>query len=390
MSDRRDPAVEALADTLDRGLRRAQDAIDRAARRNADLLEKMARHTGEPWLSDLAKHGSAPLWQQARESMARSIRENANSRWQVELERKLARAELKHRLHLEKREAKRLAREARHKARAAENASIVGGVVSFAVAGVLVTLSMMNAHEMWWLIFPALGIGLNGAKSIEAKLSQRKALPAPTSPQPERTLEPAQNAIDPRDARVDGVCAKILNELKSAPASVKELVGNSDKTIEQLRATCRSLTQRERELRALVDPVDAERLAKEREQLVSRIANERDDVTKQRFSSALEALDQNLRQRGELTTAAARFEAEHTRIAYTLESLYTQILRLKSADSASHDPASAALRQSLAQLGEEMEAVAEAMEAVHREDLSPIAEVVSPGSDPGKRERERE
>src|SRR3954468_5438832 len=49
-------------------------------------------------------------------------------------------------------------------------------------------------------------------------------------------------------------------------------------------------------------------------------------------------------------------------IAHTLESLYTQILRLKSADSAAHDHAGAALRQSLAQLGEELDAVAEAME----------------------------
>ena len=68
--------------------------------------------------------------------------------------------------------------------------------------------------------------------------------------------------------------------------------------------------------------------------------------------------------------------------------LYTQVLRLKSADSGSPDAGGAALRQSLSELGQEMEAVAEAMEAVNRGELSPVVPVAA--DDAAARDRQRE
>jgi hypothetical protein len=68
----------------------------------------------------------------------------------------------------------------------------------------------------------------------------------------------------------------------------------------------------------------------------------------------------------ELGTAASRLEAEHTRLYYTLESLYTQVLRVRTADAASEDVAGAGLRKSVEQIGAEMEALEEALEEVHR------------------------
>jgi len=63
--------------------------------------------------------------------------------------------------------------------------------------------------------------------------------------------------------------------------------------------------------------------------------------------------------------AAARFDAEHTRISYTLESLYTQVVRMRSADSSSVDVAGAGLRRSLDMLSHEANALADALERVN-------------------------
>src|SRR5207245_9616029 len=106
-------------------------------------------------------------------------------------------------------------------------------------------------------------------------------------------------------------------------------------TVASLRATCRDRTRRERELKKFLSPQEDERLSREREALQKRIDGEQDEVTKMRLASALAALDQQRDQRAELVRAAARFDAEHTRISYTLESLYPQVVRMPSAGSAS-------------------------------------------------------
>ncbi|MFP2933174.1 hypothetical protein ACLESO_50115, partial [Pyxidicoccus sp. 3LG] len=64
-------------------------------------------------------------------------------------------------------------------------------------------------------------------------------------------------------------------------------------------------------------------------------------------------------------TAADRLDAEHMRLYYTLEGLYAQVLRARTADSADEDVAGAGLRQSVEQLGAEVEAVTQALEEVH-------------------------
>ena len=370
MPDPHHPA-EQLADALDRGLRRAQEAIERAARRHADRLETLARHTGEPWLSDLARGEPGKVWTRQREAFIDRLTTTRKERKEArKLER--ARARLENKLLQAQVEAER---DALKLQRTTFGEGIVGIGAGLAMAG-----TALFHHELWWMVFPAFGIGSWGARVVSTKLSARRT--------PE-TLHPALPiAADPRDARVDAVCARITEELGRAAPSVRELVGKNEKVVEQLRLTCRGLTERERELRGLCNPADQARLQQEREALAARIGAERDAVIIARLQGALQALDGQREQRAELSVAAARFEAEHTRIAYTLEGLHTQLLRLRSSDAASMDPASAALRQSLNQLGEEMDAVARAMDEVHRADLSPVSTVESPA--PGGRTRTRE
>src|SRR5207244_9729773 len=105
------------------------------------------------------------------------------------------------------------------------------------------------------------------------------------------------------------------------------------------------------------------------------------------------APDGRREQRRELPRAATRFAAEHTRISYTLESLYTQIVRMRSADSASVDVAGAGLRRSLDMLSQEVNALADALEKVNRgeaEKMKKVAEGSAGDSSPPPQAGQRE
>ena len=376
----RDP--DDWQEQLQASLRRAQEAIARGTTQQ----EQMVRE----WTESLRT--AYPDW--------------GRERWQRRLERKLRR---------------RAEREAK-----IANASLFEGYLWLLGAVVLFILALSSLPFLWWLIFPAAGLGSRGTRVIARHSGMTRATltepsrtrvgsaPNPTQEQQRaqrfgslgRTIDvpppapPVRGAPlaqqDPRDARVDAICDRILGELRTSPEAVKDIFIKPDETIAALRNTCRNLTRRERELRKFLSPQDDERLTREREALQKRIDGEVDDVTKMRLASALAALDGQREQRLELGRAAARFDAEHTRISYTLENLYTQVVRMRSADSSSADVAGAGLRRSLDMLSKEANALADALERVNSADADRMRKVASgpasasdaahPGS-PGNREK---
>ncbi|MFL5369560.1 MAG: hypothetical protein ACJ78Z_05170 [Myxococcales bacterium] len=343
-------------DQLQASLRRAQEAIARGSTQQ----EQMVRE----WTENL--RAAYPDW--------------GRERWQRRLERKLR---------------KRAEREAK-----IANASLFEGYVWLLGAIILFIIALSSLPFLWWLIFPAAGLGSRGTRVIARHTGvTRPAITEPVAQRPVRSTgvpsaeqqraqrfgslagngrgfgapaypppPPARGgpAQDPRDTRVDAICDKILAELRTSPDAVKEIFRKPEETIAALRSTCRDLTRRERDLRRFLSAEEDIRLTKEREALAKRIEIEADEVTKMRLASALAALDAQRDQRAELTRSAARFDAEHTRISYTLESLYTQIVRMRSADSASVDVAGAGLRRSLDLLSHEVNALADALERVNR------------------------
>ena len=371
---------------LQASLRRAQEAIARGTTQQDQMVRE--------WTENL--RNAYPDW--------------GRERWQRRLERKLRR---------------RAEREAK-----VANASLFEGYLWLLGAIVLFIIALSSLPFLWWLIFPAAGLGSRGTRVIARH--SRMTQPILTEPHPARassatgaTAEqqraqrfgslsgigkvfdgdpiqqpaPVRGAAvqqDPRDVRVDAICDRILGELRTSPDAVKDMFVKPDETIAALRATCRNLTRRERDLRRFLSPQDDERLMREREALQKRINGESDDVTKMRLAAALAALDAQRDQRLELTRAAARFDAEHTRISYTLESLYTQVVRMRSADSSSVDVAGAGLRRSLDMLSHEVNALADALERVNSGEAERMRKVssgpagengtVPPGA-PGKREK---
>jgi hypothetical protein len=367
---------------LQASLRRAQQAIARGSTQQEEMVAA--------WTESLRT--SYPDW--------------GRERWQRRLERKLRR---------------RAEREAK-----IANASLFEGYLWLLAAIVLFIIALSALPFLWWLIFPAAGLGTRGTRVIarHSGLTRPQITEpigagteaGPTAEQQRaqrfgslggfrqvfdgaaaiRQPVPSASQPDPRDVRVDAICDKILAELRTAPEVVKDIFIKPDETVGALRATCRDLTRRERELRKFLSPSEDTRLATERDALQKRIANESDDVTKMRLASALAALDQQRDQRLELTRAAARFDAEHTRISYTLESLYTQVVRMRSADSSSVDLAGAGLRRSLDMLSHEVNALADALEKVNSGEAERMRKVASgPGADssatppaaPGSREK---
>lgn len=270
-----------------------------------------------------------------------------------------------------RKQARHVERESRRAARRAheeESRNPVLGVM-YAIGALVTLMIAWRVPHMWWLVFVAIFVfGQQAAhhlmpRSAQAQGQERSGeREAPSLPEPREAAAEA----DPRMARVDALCDKLLAELRAGPAVLREVVHSPEEAVEALRKSCHELARRERELRALSTPEDERRLADEHAALAARVEAEKDAVVKDRLSSALKVLEDQRRQRAELATAASRLEAEYMRLYYTLENLYTQVLRARTADAASEDVAGAGLRQSVEQLGAEMEAVTEALEDVHR------------------------
>lgn len=294
-------------------------------------------------------------------------------------------------------ERRRLKRQARRERRA--QSSGPEGVAFLGVAMVMAYMALSGSHQRWWLIFIAFGLALAGMKRL-ALASRSKDLAGEKAPSsvPQQVPQPAQPAAvrsetDPSLARLDDLCERLLSEVRRGPEILRNVVRRPEETVKALKDGCHALAKRERELRALLTPEDDARLVQERDQLVKRLELEGDDVTRQRLKGALDALDEQRKQRSELLVAASRMEAERTRLGYTLESLYTQVLRVRSADASSAEVAGTGLRQSVDRLGDEISALADALESVHADSaptaVSPISAPSAPDEHTVRSTRER-
>ncbi len=335
--------------SLEASLQRVRDAVARGEASHAQLLQAVVLTAGAHALDEVSSR----------------------------MQRRLARRR-------QREERRRLRRERRR-----QNA-LPRGIISAAAAALFVVLAMLNP-QLQWMLYVALGLAATSVAAF-ASLTRPSALsegPAPVLPAPAvvnaTPVDPAMSAIEARLQRVEAVGEKLLADLKAAPAAVREFVQKPEETVTGLVSACRELSRRERELRTLLPPAEDARLREERKGLEARQAAAPDEVVKGRLGSALQALDGQLAQRAQLATSADRFEAESTRILYTLENLRTQVLRARSADAGSPDVVGAGLRRSLEQIGVEMNAIAEALEGEHRggsELVSAVVDVAGESMEP--------
>ena len=294
-------------------------------------------------------------------------------------------------------ESRSLTREERRlekKLREEDEASLPQAYVLGGAAVVAGFVGLTQPH-LFWFFFVAFGFAMASA-DIFAKVRRRERrqagesvvrdarpaartatvpVPAPlvTPPPPAEPESPVLAAIAARQARLDGICDRLLSELKGAPPLVRELLRKPEETVEALRGASKELARRERELRRMLTDDEGERLQRERADLAARAEAAPDAVVKSRLAAALQALDAQLAHRAELATAAARIEAEGTRILYSLESLRAQVLRAFAADAAAAEVTRESLKGGLETLRGEIDAVATALEEVHGVGTPPVA-----------------
>src|SRR2546421_4126147 len=206
------PPIPDWQEQLQASLRRAQEAIARGAGQQDEMVRA--------WTESLRT--AYPDW--------------GRERWQRRLERKLRR---------------RAEREAR-----IANASLFEGYLWLLGAIVLFIIALSALPFLWWLIFPAAGLGSRGTRVIARHAGLTKATVTVDTPAAVTTRVPVQQPVDmqsraraqrfgslggrsalggvtlrtasapaagapplmdPRDVRVDGICDKILVELRVAP-----------------------------------------------------------------------------------------------------------------------------------------------------------------------------
>ena len=355
------PASPSSPDAAER-LRRLEAAIEEGRARKDAALEAWVRRMGR-----LPTDRERDRWEREWERGAERERQRWEKQWERESKDALRRAErhAKRDAYIAQQQAHRDAKRAEKAAREEASRNPVVGVGQLVVALACVATVVRFPHQYWWLLFVALGFFKGAAKHLRARnnplLTRVEEPPAPVLPQAKVPEAP----VDPRLTRVDAVCEKLLAELRAGKGVLQEMVRSPERTVQDLRKSCHELVRRERELRTVAPPEDVQRLADERKKLETRWAAEEDVVVRDRLRAALQVLDEQVRQRAELTKAADRLEAEFTRLAYTLENLYAQVLRVRSADAADADVAGAGLRHSVEQLGAEVDAVTSALEEVH-------------------------
>jgi len=240
------------------------------------------------------------------------------------------------------------------------------GLVFLGMAGVLTYLVVDGGP--FWMMWVAFGLALSGITQLA-----RSWVPRGKGEVIEgQATRVAQPAPDPANlARVDALCDKLLEEIRKGPEVLREVVRNPEESVRGLKDTIHELAKREAELRAVVTSADGERLQRERLDVVARRDSAADPLTRERWDGALQALDGQLQHRETLRTQGARLEAERVRLGYTLENLYTQVLAVRS--TAGSSVAGAQLKAGVERLGDEISAVADALESMQAVDPGPTA-----------------
>jgi hypothetical protein len=245
------------------------------------------------------------------------------------------------------------------------------GVIFLGAAAVLFFMGFnTGGYWMWWV---ALGFAASGVARLFSG-GPKDAVVEGQATVVGKAAEPPQDMANL--SRVDTLCDKLLEEIRKGPAVLREVVRNPEETVRGLRDTIHGLAKRESEMRALVTSADGERLKAERLDVVARRDSASDPVTRERWEGALQALDAQLQHRETLRTQGARLEAERVRLGYTLENLYTQVLAVRS--TAGSNDAGVQLKQGVERLGDEISAVADALESMQGVDPGPAGTEQAP------------
>jgi len=176
----------------------------------------------------------------------------------------------------------------------------------------------------------------------------------------------AELAADPRAEHIRKACDRLEEEYARAPELVRGMFGDARTTLSSLRRTCLDLLARERALRAEASPVALQRLEQEQAALETRLAQATDEQVRRSLSGAVTAIAAQHEQRRLLQNNADRLEAELTRLIWTMDGMGTELLRVRTTGAELSQGSTVEIAQSVRQLQDEINSIAEALEELPR------------------------
>ncbi len=242
-------------------------------------------------------------------------------------------------------------------------------MIELAVAAVCAVIAANN-HDLFWMIFVALGFGLAGASQLAKVARVEKALADSNQAATPSTDPPARH-------EVDVTCDQLLADLAAAPEAVRAFVSQPEKTVASMRVTLKSLDQRRQQLLAEDAKGRLAQLEQQRQSLQARHDAATDPETKQRMEEALHSMGGQRQALEHLALMTERVDGEYTSLLVHLQELRTRVSVAKSTTSSVQLEG---VKTSVKRLNDELGAISEALEAVRRGEASPVSEI---GTDEG-------
>jgi len=179
------------------------------------------------------------------------------------------------------------------------------------------------------------------------------------------TREQLAAASDPRAEHIRRACDRLEEEYARAPEPVRAMFGEARSTLSSLRRTCLDLLAREQALRAEASPEALLRLDQEKAAIEARLAQASDEQVRRSLSGAVTAIAAQREQRKLLQNNADRLEAELTRLVWTMDGMGTELLRVRTAGAELYQGSTSEIAQSVQQLQDEINNIAQALEELH-------------------------
>lgn len=333
-------------------------------------LQRRLEKLGEQLVSDIE------AWEKRTRGERAQVLDQLTHRLEAKVGEALTKLAEKSELHqarAEKRERLRKLRADRKR----QEPTTAGGVMFLIAAVVCAVMGLVNP-QMWWMVFVALGLGLGGVGQLTGAAKRRRAKAA----EAEETFVEAPRLARPHE--VDTLCDSLLANLAAAPEAVRAFVSDPQQTVASMRATLKSLDLRRQQLLA----EDAQgRLAavhQQREALAARSEASTDPETKQRLGEALRSMASQEEALRQLLVITERVDGEYTSLLVHLQELRT---RVSVAKSSSTTVQLEGVKASVQRLNDELGAISEAMEAVRRQDLTPVGPVAGDDDATARRTR---
>lgn len=173
---------------------------------------------------------------------------------------------------------------------------------------------------------------------------------------------PLEKPYAARVHRIVAIQKAILQEVRSAAPEHRALLAGTPARVKHLVEGGARLTQKLQELDRHLSATSPHDLASETRALEKRVASAQDPVAKEGYERGLAQQKQKAKVYEELAARRERLDAQLVNVEQALETVSTQIIRIKSTDTAAATSEGVRIAESLDSLTVDVDAVAETVD----------------------------